>query len=138
MPLTLNLAVLMIFIAITIGLGVLLGILQWSNGRQGGLFFAEHISNLPVGNTFLYLYLPTILAVLYSTSWSWIDLDVKRLELWFQLTKADGAASEDSLLLEYPVEFLAFVPFQAAKRRFGQNHSHVNTSDNLPILDIGP
>jgi hypothetical protein len=50
-------------------------------------------------------------------AWSWIDLDTKRLEPWFNLSNADGALASDSLLLQYPFEFLAFVPITAARRK---------------------
>lgn len=48
--------------------------------------------------------------------WSWVDLDVKRLEPWYQLSSSNGASAYESLLLHYPVDFLAVVPFQSAKR----------------------
>ena len=49
--------------------------------------------------------------------WSWIDLDVKRLEAFFLLSKPEGSSGKDSILLSYPVDFLAFVPIKAAKLR---------------------
>ncbi|KAI9779104.1 MAG: hypothetical protein M1835_004766 [Candelina submexicana] len=49
--------------------------------------------------------------------WSWIDLDAKRLEPYFQLSKPEGASASDSILLHYPFDFIAFVPLKAARRR---------------------
>ncbi|KAH6694947.1 hypothetical protein BKA61DRAFT_531721 [Leptodontidium sp. MPI-SDFR-AT-0119] len=83
----------------------------------GGLAFAADTDSLSGGTTFGYLYLPTILAVCYSMIWSWVDLDVKRLEPWFQLSKDRGATAEESLLLQYPFDFLPFIPFTAFKRK---------------------
>lgn len=48
---------------------------------------------------------------------SWVDLDVKRLEPWFQLSNEGGATAEQSLLLQYPFDFLPFIPFTAFRRK---------------------
>lgn len=82
-----------------------------------GLAFAADVNSLSVGTTFGYSYLPTILAVCYSLMWSWVDLDVKRLEPWFQLSRKEGASASSSLLLEYPFDFLPFVPITAFRRK---------------------
>ena len=96
---------------------VLLEVLSHKNARDGGIMFAKDGGSLGPGQEFTYLYLPTIIAVIGSMIWSWIDLDVKRLESFFQLSKPDGASGSDSVLLSYPVDFLAFVPITAARRR---------------------
>ena len=96
---------------------VLLEVLSRKNAKDGGIMFAKHGESLGPGQEFTYLYLPTIIAVIGSMIWSWIDLDVKRLESFFQLSKPDGASGSDSVLLSYPVDFLAFVPITAARRR---------------------
>ncbi len=116
-PATLKLTVLIPTIVITSGLIILLGVLLWKTRRDGGILFAENIDDLPTVYSFMYLYLPTLFAVMYSTLWSWIDLDVKRLEPFFQLSRSCGAAAADSVLLQYPVEFLAAVPIRAARRK---------------------
>lgn len=95
-----------------------LGILQWISNRDGGLYFAEKADDIPAAVTFLHLHFPTLIAVVYSVVWSWIDLDVKRLEPWFQMSQASGAEARDSVLLHYPVDFIASVPINAAKRRY--------------------
>jgi hypothetical protein len=64
-----------------------------------------------------YLYVPNIVAVLYSLIWSWVDLDVKRMQPWFELSKSEGATAENSLFLDYPYDFIATVPIKAARRR---------------------
>ena len=79
--------------------------------------FARDGESLGAGQQFTYLYLPTIIAVCGSMIWSWIDLDIKRLESFFQLSKPGGASGSDSVLLSYPVDFLAFVPITATRRR---------------------
>ena len=96
---------------------VLLEVLSHKNARDGGIMFAKDGASLGPGQEFTYLYLPTIIAVIGSMIWSWIDLDVKRLESFFRLSKPHGASGSDSVLLSYPVDFLAFVPITAARRR---------------------
>jgi hypothetical protein len=68
-------------------------------------------------DNFLYRFSPTIITVLYGIGWSWVDLDIKRLEPWFQLAQDGGSSARASLLLQYPVNFLLFVPFKAAQCR---------------------
>lgn len=46
-----------------------------------------------------------------------MDLDVKRLEPWFQLSNPKGATAHDSLLLKYPFDFLPFIPLTAFRRK---------------------
>ena len=59
-----------------------------------------------------------MVAVLYGIGWATVDLDVKRLEPYFQLSKPGGASASDSMLLHYPFDFLPLVPVTAAKRKF--------------------
>ena len=59
-----------------------------------------------------------MVTVLYGIGWAVVDLDVKRLEPYFQLSKPGGASASDSILLHYPFDFLLLVPLTAAKRKF--------------------
>lgn len=98
----------------------LIAVLQYHlhiSQRDNGIIFATRISDLPLRDIFLYLYFPTILAVIFSIYWSWIDLETKRLEPYYQLSKENGALGKDSLLLSYPYQFILFVPFKAVRRR---------------------
>ncbi|KAH7078120.1 hypothetical protein BKA63DRAFT_552243 [Paraphoma chrysanthemicola] len=102
----------------------LIAILQWlllHSQRNNGIFFSPKISNLPAKQTFLYLYFPTLVAALFSIYWAWIDLEIKRMEPYHQLSKEDGALGKDSLLLEYPYKFVPLVPIKAFRNR----HWHV-------------
>jgi hypothetical protein len=85
--------------------------------QDGGILFAARISGLPLSQRFLYLYFPTVIAVLFSIYWAWIDLETKRMEPYYQLSKKDGALGKDSLLLAYPFDFIPLVPIKAAKER---------------------
>lgn len=85
--------------------------------RDSGILFASKINDLPLGQRFPYLYLPTIVSLVLSFAWTWIDLDVKRLQPYVQLSKPQGALGKDSILLHYPFDFVALVPFAAVKRQ---------------------
>ena len=118
-PFTLKLPLLGCIALVSVGLIAVLEVLSHMSGGEngGGLSFAPTVNDLSTVAIAGYLYLPTVIAVLYSMMWSWVDLDVKRLEPWFQLSKPEGAVAEESLLLQYPFDFLAFVPLRAARRR---------------------
>ena len=97
---------------------VALQLLLIKSQREGGVIVAETIDDIPLGKSFLYRYLPTIVALIFSVYWSWIDLQVKRLEPYYQLSKPGGAWGKDSLLLSYPFDFLPFVPLSALRRKY--------------------
>jgi hypothetical protein len=84
---------------------------------NGGVIFAEKINDLPLHRSFAFRYMPTIVAVIFSVYIVWIDNDAKRFEPYRQMCKSEGALGKDSLLLQYPFDFMPFVPFVAAKRR---------------------
>ncbi|EKG18932.1 hypothetical protein MPH_03816 [Macrophomina phaseolina MS6] len=116
-PTALGPPVLLAAIAVAIALIVTLQIFLERSQREGGLIFAPNVNDLPLGRSFCYLYLGTIISVLYSILWAWIDLDAKRLEPFHQLSKAQGSTGQDSLLLHYPFDFIASVPIKAIMRR---------------------
>lgn len=91
-------------------------ILQGLSDRNGGVAFAANEGNFSPKASFGFLILPTIIAVCFSLLWSWIDLDVKRLEPWYQLSGDFGVQAKASLLIQYPVDFVAVVPVRAVKR----------------------
>jgi hypothetical protein len=86
--------------------------------RDSGLIFARSINALPLRDTFPYLYFPTIVAVVFSIYWAWIDLETKRMEPYYQLSKENGALGKDSLLLQYPFSFLPFAPIRAFRDKY--------------------
>ena len=111
---TLKAPLLMSFVAITLCLIILLEYLSRTSRQKGGIAFAE--GEFSGVTTFAYLYLPTIIAVIYSLVYSWIDLDAKRLEPYLQMSKPQGAKPKDSIFLHYPFDFVAFVPYRAICR----------------------
>lgn len=84
---------------------------------NGGLALSPTQEEIPGAAMFAYRYIPNIAAAMYSLVWNWVDLDVKRMQPWFELSKPDGSRAMESLLLEYPAEFIAFVPLKAARKK---------------------
>lgn len=113
--------VLVLFLVLSIALGVLVEILAQLSQRQGGLGLAPSPDQASFA-VMLSQYVPTAIAVLYSLFWTWIDLDIRRIQPWLELSRAGGATAESSLLLDYPFEFLAFVPLKAWKKRYSPLH----------------
>ena len=90
--------------------------LRQISSRNQGLLFFEDTSEITTTTFIAYNYVPTILAVLYVIAWSLVDLDIKRLEPYFQLSARDiNPASV--LLLDYTFESSVAAPFRALGRR---------------------
>ncbi|KAF2626303.1 hypothetical protein BU25DRAFT_471860 [Macroventuria anomochaeta] len=116
-PPALRSPVLILTILVCWGLIAILQVFLVKSQHDGGVLFAPKIGELPFRQQFLYLYLPTVIAVLFSIYWAWIDLETKRMEPYYQLSKEDGALGRDSLLLHYPFDFIPLVPIKAARKR---------------------
>lgn len=116
-PFTFKAGFLIPLFLVTCGFVVALEVLRIQSDQNGGLLFANSLDSYVVWQTFLYRYLPTIIAVTYGMVLAILDLDVKRLEPYFQLSKLEGASGKDSILLNYPFEFLAYVPIASFYRR---------------------
>jgi hypothetical protein len=119
-PLSFSSGILVPLAVFTAGLAAVLGALEWQNSRNGALLFASAGDTFSSMGNFLYRFSPTIIIVFYGIVWNWIDLDIKRLEPWFQLARTGGSSARTSLLLHYPVDFLPLVPFKAAQRRYSR------------------
>jgi hypothetical protein len=117
-PFTLRATTLFLFLFFTIGLIAVVEALSNISTRNKALFFADPQQGFSIGEIFCYRYLPQMIVVLYGIGWAAVDLDVKRLEPYFQLSKPGGASASDSIFLHYPSDFLALVPITAAKRKF--------------------
>lgn len=108
--------VLVFFILVSLTLVAVIEYLAQESHKQGGLFLAPN-ANEPSTGIIATRYVPTVVAVVYSLAWTWIDLDIRRIQPWLEMSRRDGGTAEATLLLDYPFEFLAFLPFSAAKRK---------------------
>jgi len=84
--------------------------------RTGAVLVAEHAGGLSDGQIFLFQYMPTMLIVCFAMWVSVIDLDVKRLEPWYQLSHPDSS-SHSPLLCRYDTDFFLAVLFRSLRRR---------------------
>lgn len=117
-PLTQKASFLVPTIMASVALIAVLQVYLERSNRDTGILFASKIDDLPLKQTFSYLYLPTIVSLVLSLIWTWIDLDIKRLQPYVQLSRQHGALGKDSILLHYPFDFVAFVPFVAIRRKY--------------------
>lgn len=92
--------------------------LHFKDQKDGAVLFATGATGFSSVQDFLVRYLPTILVVLYGMLVAVIDLDVKRLEPWYQLS-ADGVAPQGSpLLCRYDTDFVLTVMARALRSRY--------------------
>ena len=87
---------------------------QFSN-RNNGIVHVSDPNKASVALLIGYNYLPTIIGVLYSILWSYIDADAKRLEPYYQMRAKTSPAS--NLTLDYFFESSFTGAVQAFKRR---------------------
>ena len=115
-PLTLRAPTIIASLLITVTLIALIEYINKISSEEKALFFSDAAGDFPVGVVFCYRYLPQMVVVALSVGWAAVDLDVKRLEPYFQLSKPEGATASNSIFLHYPFEFIAFVPINAARK----------------------
>ncbi|KAL6897586.1 hypothetical protein GGI43DRAFT_97388 [Trichoderma evansii] len=116
-PLSMEPAILVLLTILTLLIAGAIEVLAHLSKAKGALALSRTQDEIPQYAMISYLYGPNIVAVLYSLIWSWVDLDVKRMQPWFELSKLEGATAENSMFLSYPYDFMATIPFKAAKRR---------------------
>ncbi|KAK6524393.1 hypothetical protein TWF281_011301 [Arthrobotrys megalospora] len=115
-PFTIRLPYLIFLNILTLSFIIAIETLYYFSNHNGGLLFMKDIDDLPLIKFFAVQYLPTLFAVLYGICWSIVDLDSKRLEPFYDLSKPGGAKA-DALFLEYQYQFALFVPFRALFKR---------------------
>lgn len=99
---------------------ILLGlvvVLHYLDYRDGHVFATQDTGSLSPLTGFQVRYLPTILIVLYGMWISTIDLDVRRLEPWYQLSRDPQPHTSSPLLCTYDVDFVLTVMARAFLNR---------------------
>ncbi|KAK6354679.1 hypothetical protein TWF696_003819 [Orbilia brochopaga] len=135
-PFTLRTPFLLFLIVLTVFFIIAIELLFQKSQRDGSLTFAVG-DGLTGWQVFISQYMGTVASVIFAILLSLVDLDAKRLEPWFQLSRPDGATAKNSILLCYPFDFLAFVPFKAAKRGH-QSIFYIGTATVLVFWFITP
>ncbi|RVD87960.1 uncharacterized protein DFL_002162 [Arthrobotrys flagrans] len=135
-PFTLRLPYLIFLILLTLFFIISIELLFRKSQRDGYLTFAQG-DGLNGWQVFVSQYMGTVASVIFAILLSLSDLDAKRLEPWFELSKPNGVTAKNSILLCYPFDFLAFVPFKAAKRGHWSVF-HIGTATVLVFWFITP
>ena len=117
-PLTLRASTIIASLLITVALIAIIEYINKISIEEKALFFADETGDFPVGIVFCYRYLPQMIVVALGVGWAAVDLDVKRLEPYFQLSKPEGATASNSIFLHYPFDFIALVPINAARKGY--------------------
>ena len=115
-PFTLRAPTIIASLIITVALIALIEYINKISIEEKALFFAEKAEDFPLGVVFCYRYLPQMIVVALGVGWAAVDLDVKRLEPYFQLSNPEGATASNSMSLHYPFDLIAFVPINAARK----------------------
>lgn len=116
-PHTLRAPILLTFALASIIIAVIIELLAQRSQKLGGLALSDLPKSLTSPKIFMLTLIPTIVSLIYSLCWSWIDLDVKRMQPWIEISKESGSTAADSLFLDYNYDFVPLVPFKSAKKR---------------------
>lgn len=93
--------------------------LHYIEETHGAILFSADGDDFSMAQLFVLRYLPTILVVLYGILISVIDLDVRRLEPWVQLSSEQRKSRRHSPLhCRYDTDFILKVVVQALQRKY--------------------
>lgn len=108
---------LLLLILLSVALLATIEALRQISNRHHGLLQLDdnNPSHLSTGTTVLYTYVPSVVGVVYSILWSFVDADMKRLEPYVQLRTPRSPPS--NLFLDYVFESPFAVPFRALGRK---------------------
>lgn len=84
------------------------------------------------GMYFVIKFLPTIVAVIYGVMWQMTDLEVRRLEAYYQLSKEGGATAAETLNVDYITNLSFLRPVHAYRLR----HYAVTISSIASLLAV--
>jgi len=99
--------------------GALIALIEYMNKisvEEKALFFAEGTKEFAVGMVLCYRHLHQMIIVPLGVGWAAVDLYMKRLELYFQLSKPEGATVRNSIFLHYTFGLIACVPINTARK----------------------
>ncbi|KAJ5129952.1 uncharacterized protein N7515_005991 [Penicillium bovifimosum] len=115
-PLALRPPYLISIICLMLSMLLALEALRQYSDREGGLLFFAYTEDISPVQSFLYNYLPIIVALVLVLVWTVTDFDVLRLEPYFQLSRPEGAPAA-VLFINYNFGQTILTPINAARRR---------------------
>ncbi|KAG8168704.1 hypothetical protein KVR01_001453 [Diaporthe batatas] len=119
----------LILISVTLG-GLTESLYQSSTKRP--LVSFNTPQEIKPGMYFVVKFLPTILAVLFGVLWQITDLEVRRLEAYYQLSKEGGATAAETLNVDYITDLSLLRPLYAYQLR----HYAVMVSSMASLLAV--
>jgi hypothetical protein len=92
-------------------------------------------SELPPAQYLAVKFAPTVLAVIYGVFWQIVDIEVKRLEAFYQLSKEGGALAAESINVDYTTSFSWLRPFRALRlKHWAVFYSSIGTVLGISIV----
>ena len=131
-PHTMRWPYLSLLIAVSVALGVTQEYLYVKTSLNGGIVSFYDPKEINMWDYFSFKYLGNILAVAYGILWQLTDLEVTRLEAYYQLGKAGGALAAESINVDYVTVFALFRPFVALRYK----HWAVAISSICALLSV--
>jgi hypothetical protein len=117
-PLSTKAVVLIPFAIVSVTFAAVVELLVQLGQRRGGFGLSTSAGGISTLTTISFHYLPTVIAVFYGLWWTWVELDVRRLQPWLELSRIKGATGKYSLLLDYPSDFILNVVTKSARMRY--------------------
>ncbi|CEJ82531.1 hypothetical protein VHEMI02590 [[Torrubiella] hemipterigena] len=105
-----------LLIFLSIGLAIMQEWLFQKYKKTGILQFTSP-KDISPGLLFFIKFMPTLLGIVYGVLWQFADIEIRRLEPYFQLSKPGGALAAESISIDYVTLFNIFRPFYAIKNR---------------------
>ncbi|KAI2627414.1 hypothetical protein GGS26DRAFT_140681 [Hypomontagnella submonticulosa] len=116
---------------LSVGLAISQEVLYQRSAKEPLLKF-QSATDLGSGWYFVVKYIPTIITVTYGVLWQLTDVEVQRLEAFYQLSTSEGAYAGKSINVDYITLFNFTRPFRALQRR----HYAVATSSVATLLAV--
>lgn len=130
-PVSMRWPYLLMLILLSVTLGGLTESLYQSSTKTALVSFNTP-QDIKPGTYFVVKFLPTILAVLYGVLWQMTDLEVRRLEAYYQLSKKGGATAAETLNVDYITNISFLRPLYAYRLR----HFAVMVSSMASLLAV--
>ncbi|KAF4584104.1 DUF3433 domain protein [Ophiocordyceps camponoti-floridani] len=116
-PVSMKLPYLLFLIIISVGLAVASEMLyRIYNTKQHPLVSFTSAHRLPRIVYLAMRFAPSLCAVSYAVAWQFLDLDVRRLEAFHQLSRKGGAAAASSVNVDYMTGYTLLRPLSALRR----------------------
>ncbi|KAI0134729.1 hypothetical protein BJ170DRAFT_591688 [Xylariales sp. AK1849] len=118
---------------ITLSLGLAVGQeLLYRQSTKAPLMKFHSPAEIKPFDYFALKFLPTIVTVTFGVLWSITDVEVKRLEAFYQMSKEGGALAAESINVDYTTLFIFMRPIRAFQRK----HYAVAVSSITSLLAV--